>query len=126
MATTKQVPQDEWKSYFERFAKQHLVAGPREAGSVEIVSPVLGVELEASAMILEGLAYDPKSHAFEVWLEDLDHLVFDPAEIWVIEEDDGFVSTIELVTADGGKEIIYLQRGDAAASLDAPGAPPQP
>jgi hypothetical protein len=125
MPTTKQIPRDEWQSYFERFTKQHLVGGPPEAGTIEVVSPVIGDQLEARATHLEGLSYDPKSNAFEVWLEDIDHLVFDPAEIWVIEEDDGLVSTIELVAADGAKQIVYLQRSGPPAPLHEAGPPPQ-
>jgi hypothetical protein len=52
MSTTKQIPRDQWREYFDRFTKEHLKA---------------------------------KSQAFEVLLENVDHLIFHPAEIWVLE-----------------------------------------
>ena len=51
--------------------------------------------------------------------EDVDHLVFYPAEIWVVEEDDGVVSALEVVRSDGTREIMRLQRSGAGASVHA-------
>jgi len=40
-------------------------------------------------------------------------------EIWVVEEDDGFISALEVVRSDGTREIMRLQRSGAAASVHA-------
>jgi hypothetical protein len=48
-------------------------------------------------------------------LEDADHLIFYPSEIWVLEGEPGFISTIEVVLPDGGKEIIYVRKGGPLA-----------
>jgi hypothetical protein len=117
MGTTRQIPPDEWKETFDRFTKQHLQTESPEVVTIEVVSPEIGDQFEARSARLEGVSYDPKSSAFEVWMEDLDHLVFYPAEIWVIEEDGGFVSTVEIVRADGGKEILNFQRSGPPATL---------
>ena len=66
---------------------------------------------KAQVILLElrllGLNYDPKTQAFQVLLENVDHLVFQPTEIWVLEgENDSLI--VEVVAADGGKEIIYV------------------
>jgi hypothetical protein len=115
MGTTKQIPTAEWSTYFDRFTKQHLDSAVATAADVEVLSAVLGDEFEATTARLLGLAYDTQRAAFQIMLEDIEHLVFTPSEIWVIEEDEGFVSTLAVVNHDGSKQIIYLRRGGAAA-----------
>jgi hypothetical protein len=117
MNVTKQIPRSEWKSTFDRFTREHLADDRPETVTIEVVSPTLGDQFEAQAVRLEGLVYDPKSQTFEVVLEDMDHLVFQPTEIWVIEDDDGFLSTIELGRADGTKELLYVHRSGPPARL---------
>lgn len=113
--TTRQIPRQEWKDYFERFTRKHLADDLPEAVTIEVLSPTIGDQFEARAARLLGLAYDPQRNTFEVLLEDLDHLVFEPAEIWVIETDGDFISTLELVRPDGTKEIIYVYRSGPPA-----------
>ena len=125
MGTTRQLPRAEWKRYFDRFTKEHLEGGDSEAATVELVSPTLGDQFAVSAVRLLGLDFDPKSGALEVLLEGVDHLIFEPKEIWVLEGEPGFVATLEIVHADDVREIIYLRRAapDAEASDVLPGAP---
>jgi hypothetical protein len=117
MGNTKQIPRDAWQEYFDRFTREQVQGSTAEDVTIELISPARGDQLEASVMRLEGLAYDPRGRTFQVLLEDLDHLMFDPAEIWVIEQDGGFISTIELVAADGGSELIHIERGGLPARL---------
>jgi hypothetical protein len=113
MGTTRQLPRSEWKEYFDRFTQEHLRDDNPEAATVEVISPTLGDQFEVAAVRLLGLAYDPKSEAFEVLLEDVDHLIFRPVEIWVLEGQTGFIATLEVVREDGTKEIIYVRRSGA-------------
>jgi len=115
MGTTKQIPRTEWKEYFDRFTRQYLKDDAPEAVTIEVMSPTLGDQFEVTAVRLVGIAYDPKSQALEVLLEDVDHLVFHPAEIWVLEGEPGFMSTLEVVRTDGTKEIIYVRRSGPLA-----------
>jgi hypothetical protein len=115
MSTTKQLPRDQWKEYFDRFTKEHLKDDKPEAATVEVISPTLGDQFEVTAVRLLGLAYDSKSQAFEVLLENVDHLIFRPTEIWVLEGQPGFISTLEVVRPDGIKEIIYIRRSGPPA-----------
>jgi hypothetical protein len=124
MGTTRQIARDEWKDYFERFTKQHLRGETPEAVTIEVVSPTLGDQVEAQTMHLEGLLYDPKSSALEVWMdEQLDHLAYYPTDIWVIEEEGGFLSAVEIVRADGEKEILYITRSGPPARIEEPVIP---
>lgn len=109
MKATKQLPREQWKDYFDTFTKNFLKDLNPETAVIELVSPDLGDQVEADHVRVIGLAYDPKDNVFEVALEDLDHLVYNPKEIWVLEEDNGFVSTVEVVRDDDTREIIRLQ-----------------
>jgi hypothetical protein len=121
MGTTRQLLRHEWKDYFDRFTRAHLATDGPGAATLELISPALGDQIEASAARLLGLTYDPKNQVFEVAMEDLDHLVFRPSEIWVLEDEPGLVSTIEIVDQDGTKEILYVRAAGAAESAyDAP------
>jgi hypothetical protein len=122
MGLTKQIPRAEWKAYFARYSRERLElqsdieGGLHPSAVVEIMSPDMGDQIEATLIPLLGMTYDPKSNAFELALEGVDHLAFQPTEIAVIEEDDGFVSAVEILRADGIKEIISLRRNGAAAA----------
>jgi Family of unknown function (DUF5335) len=121
MGTTKQLPRAEWKDYFERFTWEHLRDDAPGAATVEVISPRLGDQFAVSAARLLALAYDPNSKAFEVLLEDFDHLVFSPTQIWLLEGEPGFISTIEVLQPDDAKEIIYVRRsGPLAPRYDLP------
>src|SRR4051794_18819450 len=106
MGATKQIPSGEWEDYFVRFTRQHLQGDVQKTAAIEVLSPALGDQVEATLVPVTGVTYDPKSNSFELALQNLDHLVFLPEEIWVIEEDDGFISALEVVRADGTREIV--------------------
>jgi len=121
MDRTKQVPRAQWKEYFDRFTRERLKGDGAGGVTLEVISPLFGDQYEASAVRLLGLGYDPKSNDFEVSLEDVDHLIFDPAEIWVLEQEPGLIATIEIVEQDGSKQILYVRAGaPLGAGPDAP------
>ena len=110
MAATKQIPHNQWKDQFDRFTKRYLRDDRPEAATIELLSPELGDQVEAEAAHLQGISYDPRSKVLEVLLENMDHLVFHPKEIWAWEEEDGFLRSIEIVRDDGTKEILTIRR----------------
>jgi hypothetical protein len=110
-AATKEIPGHEWKDYFDRFTKRHLRDARPETVTIEYLSPELGGQVETEAAQLQGISYDPKSKALEILIANMDHLVFHPREVWAIEEEDGFLSGVEIVRDDGTKEILTIRRG---------------
>ena len=114
--TTKRVQPTLWKTFFDRFTRQHLRDDLPETVTIEVVSPEVGDQFSANGARLFGITYDAKSSALEVALEGSDHLVFRPVDIWVVEnETDRFLETIDLVRADGTKEILHLHRSGVPA-----------
>src|SRR4051794_25430415 len=120
MSSTKQLPRAEWKDYFDRFTREFLSEDRADDATIEVMSPTLGDQFEVSSARLLGIDCDPKAETFEILVEDLDHLVFEPTEIWILEDEPGFVSTIEVVQADGTKQIIYLRSSGAATDDSSP------
>jgi hypothetical protein len=120
---TRQIPRNDWKAYLDRFTREHLTADPLETVTVEVLSPQLGDQYEVRTAHLLGLTYDARTSTIEVLVENVDHLVYRPTELWVIETDDGFVSTMEMVRADGTREILHLQRGGSVAPMRDVSAP---
>jgi hypothetical protein len=124
MGTTKQVPSAQWKLFFDRFSRQQLSEADPRSATVEVLSPEVGDQYEVLTTRLRSITYDPARGEFSIQLEDIEHRVTCPAEVWVIEEENGFLSTLELACPDGRKEILYLSRsGPLAPQLPDPLAP---
>ena len=59
---------------------------------------------------LLGVSYDKRSNTLEFELDAGDHRVYEPQEVWVIEEPDGFLNAIEVVLPDGSREVVSVKR----------------
>ncbi len=126
MANTRQIPRNEWKQYFERLTRSFQANDAQETVTLEVLSPELGDQIQAQSTRLQGITYDPRSNALELWLEELDHLAFEPREIWVMEDEGGFVSAVEIKQGDGKSEILYVHRGGPPTRRqEEAGAPPR-
>jgi hypothetical protein len=125
MGTTRVIASEEWKSFFDDYTRRFLspAGEAQETAFIEVMSHSLGVEVEAACVSLFGMAYDPKSNAFELLLANVDHLSYYPTEIAVLEEDDGFITALEITRLDGTQEIVQLQRCASLAPTDAPPSP---
>lgn len=109
MPQTRQIPQADWKAYFDDLTKRFFKDANPEAAIVEVISPDLGSQVAADHVRAHGVTYDPRSEALEIALDGVDHLVYHPKEIWVVEEDNGFVSALEVVRDDGTREVVRFQ-----------------
>lgn len=112
---TKQIPREQWKDYFDRFTKTLVREGQQESVTIELISPGLGDQIEVDAAHLFGISYDPRSGTLEVLLDRVDRLVYQPKEIWVMEEEDGLISSLEIVRDGGTKEILTFRRSSPPA-----------
>lgn len=116
MSATIRIPQERLAGYFDAFTKRFLRDESPEAVDVEVLAPDLDDQLAAGAPLI-GITYDPHDNALEFALESGDHRAFQPQEVWVMEEPDGFLSTIEVVRADGLREVVRAAGGSAAGTL---------
>jgi hypothetical protein len=124
MAKTIRIPPDRLSRFFEDFTKRFLRDGSPEAVNVELITSDLGHQVEAQGPRLLGVTYDPRVNggtgALEFELEDGDHRVYRPSEAWAMQEDDGFVSSVEVVAADGRREVVEIKRVGLRRRDDAP------
>ena len=104
MSTTK-LEKDRWQSYFDNFSR---VFEPTPA-SLEVVSADVGDQPEVSNLKLNSITYDPKDDVLELQFgESVDHMIQQPKEIYVTEDDNGF-SSMETVDKNGAKHILAVK-----------------
>ncbi|MFL5576715.1 MAG: DUF5335 family protein [Gemmatimonadaceae bacterium] len=114
MSVTTRIPPERLSAYFDAFTKKFLRDANPETVNVEVLSPDWGEQFEAEGAHLMGITYDRKANSLEFELEAGDHRVYQPSEVWAVEEPDGFVSSIEVVRPDGVKDVVNVKRaGDA-------------
>lgn len=91
---------------------------------IEVVSLDLGDQIEAEWTPLIGLTYDHKDDLIEIALEDLDHLIRSPRELFIDYAAGEVVAAIEIVDGDGNRQIVKFKDGLAlpAPAEEATGA----
>src|SRR3954470_7501133 len=77
----------EWESFFNFLSKQ--LEG--KLAEIEIASLKVGDQIEAEWLPLIGITYDPKDDIVEIALEDVDHIINKPREIYFAEEGTQFM-----------------------------------
>ena len=107
---TKRVPNDQLKTYFDKFTRHFLLRESTNAVDTEVLSPDWGDQFEAEGAHLLGITYDPKDNALEFEYEGGEHRIPRPKEVWTAEEQDGFVKAIEVVRDDGTREVARVKR----------------
>jgi len=109
MSQTKRIPHDQLGEYFDAFSRRFLMRGSPEAVDIELVGPEIGDQFVASGVRLLGVDYDHNTNALEIQLESGDRRVYDAREVWTIEEPDGFISSMEVVLADGTRQVVTMK-----------------
>ena len=110
MAVTTRIAEEKLAPYFEEFTKRFLQDDAPETARIEVLSPEWGDELESEGEHLLGITYDRKTNSLEFEMESGDHRVYEPREVWVLEDKDGFVSAVEVIRSDGEKEVVTVRR----------------
>jgi hypothetical protein len=111
MSRTKRIPESTLAEYFDSFSRRYLMHGSPEAVDIELIGPdEIGDQVVASGARLLGLDYDRRTHTFEIQLESADRRVYDSDEVWVVEEPDGFIPSMEVVRRDGSRHVLTIKR----------------
>ena len=109
MSTSRELDRQQWQSYFDTFTKKHLRDQLPEDATIQVISPEIGDQEQAEHARLEGVTYDPKSNALQILLKNYDHLIYNPEEIRVEEDDHGFLRQMEVRRSDGTLEVLKFE-----------------
>lgn len=110
-ATTKRVPTDRLRQYFDDFSKRYLKGDAPEVADIEVLSSDYGDQIAARGVHLTGITFDPNSNELDISTDNGDHRIYAPREVWAVTEPDGFVSAIEVVRPDDTRDIMRVTRG---------------
>ena len=101
----RKLEKSEWASFLDRFDKG-LADTQAE---IEVASLNLGDQVQAEWVPLIGIVYDPKDDIVEVAVENLDHIIQRPQELYV-EEEDGELSSLTVVDDEGVHHVVNFRR----------------
>jgi hypothetical protein len=110
MAETRRIPDERLSMYFDEFTKRFLRDQPPRSVDVQVLEPEWGDQYTTEGARLIGLTYDEKRNSLEFELASGDHRVYEPREVWAVEESDGFLSSIEVVCDDDVREVVSLKK----------------
>ena len=102
--TTRKLDKSQWRTFFDRLSK--TLEGTQ--AEIEVASLSLGDQVEAKWLPLHGITYDPHDDLVEVALEGLDHMIRKPREVFLEDQSQELMS-LEIVDADGTKQVIKLR-----------------
>lgn len=105
----KKIEKIDWQEYFDTFAKLFLKDDQPEYIGIQILSNEFGTQPETSWVPLEGISYDPKGNLLDVKVENLNRMILDPLEIFVDEDENGWIHSMEIIERDGTKDIIEIR-----------------
>jgi len=102
---TRKLEPSTWRAYFD-WITSHF---PAVRAEVEVEGLDLGDQVTTDPLVIDGLSYDPYNREVVVTATDvpLEHHIVDPRDIYVLEEL-GQPSAIEIVDADGHKQIVRI------------------
>jgi len=101
----EQIDRMRWAPFFDDITKS-LIGKQAE---IEIASLDLGDQIEAQWAPLIGITYDEKDDLIEIALEELDHMIRAPRQVFIDYAVGGIVAAIEIIDADGNRQIVKLK-----------------
>ena len=110
MPVTIQLSPAHMAEYFATFTRHHLLNESSDVADVEMLSRTLGDQPVVTGGHLTGITYEPKRNSLEVEFDSGDVRAFQPKEVWVVEEENGFLRAVEIVHDDDTRELIQVRR----------------
>jgi hypothetical protein len=103
--TIRSIAKEQRQAYFDQVSRE---LGATEA-QIEIGGGLIGSQRATDWVTLMGLSYDPRSDTMEINVENVDHWVTHPREVYVDDDIDGLRS-IEIIDTDDNRQIIRLRQ----------------
>jgi hypothetical protein len=110
---TREIPHDEWRSFFDVFSRQH----EGWLANLEVFGPEIGAQEEAHQLPLEGVTIasgDNEPEAISISLgnapeDHVSHTVLEPAHVWLEQTADGANTALEIESADETKALLRFR-----------------
>lgn len=119
MYNIKLIPRDRWTEYFDSLSKRFFRDDePVKVATIAVTSRLAGDRTGVHGARVIGITYDRHDNVLDVALDGVDHLVYRPTEIRVIEDADGFVRELMVKHKGGPREVIALKRVWIPASTE--------
>src|SRR5258705_9056933 len=104
MSTLVQVPQREWREFFDRMSTGLL----GKWAEIEVASLDLGDQIVAEWIPLLGITYDSREDLLDVALDRANHLIRHPREI-LVENTEAGLSVVAVFDEDGARQVVRLK-----------------
>lgn len=105
----KEISKSDWQSFFDTFYKKFLKDEQPEYAEIRVLSNESGAQPQTGWLVLQSMSFDPKGDTLDIKVEDLNRMIWHPSKIYVDEYEDGWITSLEIVEADGTKDIIELR-----------------
>ena len=113
----RRLDRNEWQDFCNRMS--HGFVGKLVA--LEVASLELGAQHEAERLPLLGMSYDPNTDVLELIVGELDHLIYGPREVYVDETPLLDSIMLQIIDAEGVRQIVTLRDPVMLPSPDAAG-----
>ena len=110
---TREIPRDEWPSFFDTFSHQH----EGWLTNLEVFGPDIGAQEEAHELPLGGIGIDSGASeraAIAITLgkspdDHLTHVVPGPEHVWLEQTTEGANAALEIISADETKTLLRFR-----------------
>jgi hypothetical protein len=119
---TKEIPRDEWTTFFDRFSQQH----EGWLATVEVLGPDIGAQEEAHDLPLEGISAasrDDAAGTIAISLgktpeDHVTHTITEPTRIWLEQTSLGANAALEIESAGDIKTLLRFRSALPADMVD--------
>ena len=110
---TKEIPRDEWRSFFDVFSRQH----EGWLATLEIFGPEVGAQQQARQLPLAGVTVASRVGKPETITIDLgkapedhvSHIIMSPEHVWLERTTEGANAALEIESADQTKALLRFR-----------------
>lgn len=99
--STKKVEKDRWVAYFDHLS---TITDALQV-KIEVVGVSIGDQVQAENVPFGGISYDDSNDVVVVEAGELEHMIQQPVNMFVLEEDSGLKS-MEITDAEENKHIL--------------------
>ena len=104
MSQLLNVPQSEWRPFFDQMSKALL----GKWAEIEVASLDLGDQIVAEWVPLLGITYDSRDDVLDVAMDRANHLIYHPREI-IVEKTLTSLASVAVVDEEGARQVVRLR-----------------